>query len=87
MIFVSLYTLSSENRNSAQDRFKNSGGPPPAGVKIIGRWHSVGGLRGVTVFETNDPEAAAQWSQQWTDLISFDIYPALDDAGFAKLLQ
>ncbi len=86
MVFVSHYTMASDNRNAAQDRFKKTGGEPPAGVKMIGRWHAVGGGQGVTIFEANDPQAIANWAQQWSDLISFDIYPAVDDAGFSKLL-
>jgi hypothetical protein len=86
MIFVSVYTLPPENRTAAQDRFKKSGGQPPKGVKMLGRWHSVEGGRGVTICESNDAQAVAAWAQQWSDLISFDIYPAIDDAGFAKLL-
>ena len=53
---------------------------------MMGRWHSAGGGRGVTIFETDDLQAIAKWSQQWNDLISFDVYPALDDSAFAKLL-
>jgi hypothetical protein len=87
MLFVSLYTIPSENRNQAQERFKKGGGQPPAGVKMIGRWHSLGGGRGITLLEANDAQAVAQWAQQWSDLIHFDIYPAIDDAGFAKLLS
>jgi hypothetical protein len=86
MIFVSVYSIAPEKRNAAQERFKKSGGPPPKGVKMIGRWHAVGGGRGVTVFEADDAQTAAHWAQQWTDLISFEIYPAIDDAGFAKLI-
>jgi hypothetical protein len=86
MVFVSVYSIPPENRNAAQGRFKKTRGEPPKGVKMIGRWHCTGGGRGVTIFETNDPQAIANWAQQWNDLISFDIYPAIDDAGFAKLL-
>ena len=86
MIFVSVYTIPAENRTAAQDRFKKSGGQPPKGVKMLGRWHSVAGGRGVTIYESNDAQAVANWAQQWSDLISFEIYPAIDDAGFAKLL-
>jgi hypothetical protein len=53
---------------------------------MIGRWHSAVGGRGITIFEADDAQAIAAWTQQWSDLITFDIYPALDDAGFAKLL-
>lgn len=86
MIFVGVYSLAPEKRNAAQERFKKTGGPAPKGIKMIGRWHAVGGGRGVTVFEADDAQAAAHWAQQWTDLIRFDIYPAIDDEGFAKLL-
>lgn len=86
MLFVSLYTIPSNNRNQTQERFKKAGGKPPAGVKMIGRWHSLAGGRGVTLLEANDAQAVAQWAQEWTDLVHFDIYPVIDDAGFAKLL-
>jgi Domain of unknown function (DUF3303) len=87
MVFVSIYSLPPENRTAAEDRFKQTGGKPPKGVKMIGRWHSAGGGRGVTIFEADDPQAIARWSEQWTDLISFDVYPALDDSAFAKVLS
>ena len=86
MLFISVYTITSKNRDAAQERFKKAGGKPPAGVKMIGRWHSVAGGRGVTVMEASDPQAVAQWAQEWSDVIHFDLYPAIDDAGFAKLL-
>jgi hypothetical protein len=86
MIFVSLYTMTPNHRNSAENRFKQTGGKPPAGIKVIGRWHSVSGGRGVTVCEASDAQAVAQWAHDWNDVIHFDIYPAIDDAGLAKLL-
>jgi len=45
----------------------------------------VGG-RGVPVYEANDAQLIAQWAQQWSDVISFEIYAAIDDAGFAKVI-
>lgn len=86
MLFISVYTIESKNRDAAQERFKKAGGTPPAGVEMIGRWHSVAGGRGVTVMEASDAQAVAQWAQEWSDVIHFDLYPAVDDAGFAKLL-
>jgi hypothetical protein len=86
MLFVSYYTIATQNRDAAQARFMKGGGLPPAGIKMIGRWHSIEGNRGITVCEADDAQAVAAWAQQWTDLLSFDIFPAIDDAGFAKLL-
>jgi hypothetical protein len=86
MLFVSEYKIAPENRDVAQERFKKTGGAPPQGVKVIGRWHSVVGGRGVTVYEANDAQLIAQWAQRWSDVISFEIYAAIDDAGFAKVI-
>jgi len=38
------------------------------------------------VYEANDAQLIAQWAQQWSDVISFEIYAAIDDAGFAKVI-
>jgi len=69
VLFVSEYKIAPENRDVAQERFKKTGGAPPQGVKVIGRWHSVVGGRGVTVYEANDAQLIAQWAQQWSDVI------------------
>jgi hypothetical protein len=38
------------------------------------------------VSEANDASAVASWSYQWSDLLQFETYPVLDDAGAAKVL-
>jgi hypothetical protein len=86
MLFVSEYRIAPENRNVAQERFMKTCGPPPQGVKVIGRWHSAVGGRGVTVYEANDALMIAQWAQQWSDVISFEIYAAIDDAALSRVI-
>ncbi len=86
MIFVTVYSFPPENRDACQARFKESGGMPPAGINLLGRWHAVGGLKGVHVCECDDAIAFAKWAQEWSDLLSIEIYPALDDDGVAKFL-
>jgi hypothetical protein len=36
--------------------------------------------------QDNDAQLIAQWAQQWSDVISFEIFAAIDDAGFAKVI-
>jgi Protein of unknown function (DUF3303) len=86
MLFMSVYSFSPAHRDQAMARFKQSHGAPPAGVTLVGRWHDVGSNRGYTLADTTDPEALFKWAMDWSDLISFDIHPVLDDAGFAKVL-
>lgn len=42
MLFIISWRGSPETRNAAIERFLKTGGAPPAGVKMIGRWHDIG---------------------------------------------
>ena len=54
---------------------------------MIGRWHDVGQRGGITISETDDAEAVARWSLQWSDLLTLETHPVLDDAGLKKVLS
>jgi hypothetical protein len=87
MIYVCTYTFPPERRNETQARFKETGGPPPEGVKMVGRWHYIGRGEGIIVAESDNPDAVAKWLQEWTDLASFDVHPALDDEGAMRMIS
>jgi Domain of unknown function (DUF3303) len=55
-------------------------------IRTIGGWHDTNQRRGVVVAEADDATAIAAWSLQWSDLLTLETYPALDDAGAAKVL-
>lgn len=86
MLYVIAWTFRPEHRDAVQARFMQTGGLPPEGVRMLGRWHGTGVNRGVCAAETDDPLALARWAQQWSDLMSFDVYPALNDEDIAKIL-
>lgn len=86
MLFVMTYKVHQATRNAAQDRFRKSGGLPPVGVKMLGRWHYVDGSGGVVLAESDDPVALTQWSQDWSDAISLETGPGVEDAQGAKMV-
>lgn len=86
MIYVTTYTLRPENRDAALDRFRATAGAPPAGVKMIGRWHDVCGGKGYTVSESDDPQAVLRWVLAWSDLLSFEVSAVVNDEQFAKAI-
>jgi len=86
MIYVAAWSYTPENVRSIIARFKETGGLPPAGVKLLGRWHGVGTNKGVVVVESDDPVTMAKYLNGWADLASFDVYPALTDEDVAKSL-
>ena len=79
MLFHVTYEISSDHREAAQNRFKETGGLPSEGVEMLGRWHFAEGLRGFVLAETSDAVAIANWLQDWTDLLTFEVTPVLDD--------
>jgi hypothetical protein len=86
MLFIVSWSISSANRNSAIGRFLKTGGAPPAGVNMLGRWHAVGGASGFGVAEASDPAAIQKWVLEWSDLMTMEVQAALTDEQIAPLL-
>ncbi|MDF2487819.1 MAG: hypothetical protein K0S77_441 [Pseudomonas sp.] len=87
MLFLIHWTISTENRNAVMARFVQTGGVPPAGVKVHGRWHAIGHHLGVAVAETDDLSLVLKWVLEWSDLMDMQVYPAMTDEQAGPLLQ
>ena len=86
MIFHSTYRIKSENRNSTEERFKSTGAAPPEGVKLLGRWHDAGGMRGFMVSEAESAVDIAKWCREWTDVMEFEVTPVISDEELASTM-
>ncbi|MFC2174108.1 DUF3303 domain-containing protein [Acidobacteriota bacterium] len=86
MIFAVYWNFEPEYRNEVSTRFKETGGKPPDGVKMICRWHHVEDCEGFCVCESNDPVAMGKWVREWSDLMTFRIVPVVDDEGVSKII-
>lgn len=86
MLFHVTYKVAPGQRNSAQERFKNTGALPPDGVTLKGRWHSINGDHGFNLAETSDIEAFGKWIQEWSDILIFDVTPVVTDEQIAKII-
>jgi hypothetical protein len=79
MKFIVSWTIPKSCVTSAEARFLSTGAPPPDGVKMLGRWHGVGGA-GVLIAETNDAKALFSWIGFWNDLLEFTVTPCVEDS-------
>jgi len=86
MIFHTAYSYSTENRDKVHRRFQETRGAPPPGVTMVGRWHTADGNHGFLIAESDDAAAIATWLHGWTDLVSFEVTPVLDDEGFSEII-
>ena len=87
MLFVTTVRTPSSSYRAVMEKFKAGGGPPPAGVKMIGRWHRADGSGAVVVAEADDAVALAKWAAEWADVLSIETVPVLTDADMAAVLS
>jgi hypothetical protein len=79
MKFMVTWTVPQGTFNAAVARFLETGGAPPEGVKMLGRWHGMNG-QGFAISESSDPKAIYRWVAQWSDLLPLTVTPCLEDA-------
>lgn len=72
--------------NSVIERFMKTGGRPPEGVKLLGRWHAIGGLHGFAVVEADDSRGLSALALEWGDLLTMSIFPAATDEDLGAAL-
>ena len=51
----------------------------PQGVKLIGRWHSIGDFTGCCIIEAENEASIFQWLLLWNDLVDVNYKPVVED--------
>lgn len=89
MKFMQTYTIPSdkEKRNETIARFQKTGGQPPKGSKLLGRWTRADFSGGFDLLESEDPKALAEFALMWSDLMELTITPVLEDHDLSAVLQ
>jgi hypothetical protein len=86
MKFIVQWSGQPAAQQPAIERFMKTGGLPPENVKLLGRWHAIGELRGVAIVEVSDTAPLAAWVLEWGDVFAFDVAPALSDEELGAAL-
>jgi hypothetical protein len=87
MKYIVTYSLTYDTFQERTERFLETGGTPPIGVEMHGRWHAVSGARGWVLASTDNAQALYKWIGQWADLMDFEVDTVLDDQEMAQVLQ
>jgi hypothetical protein len=87
MKFMITWNLPHGTYKEAIDRFLSTGAPLPAGVKNLGRWHSVDENIGFHLVETDKAALLMEHAAVWKDLLEINIVPVLDDAEAAGAIS
>jgi hypothetical protein len=86
MKYIVSWTIPHDTFNAAAARFLQAGALPPAGLKMIGRWHGMNGS-GFAIVETTDAKALYAWVVEWSDLFPIQTTPCLEDADAGAVLK
>ncbi len=78
MKYIVSWTLPQATNRAAIARFLETGGAPPAGIRMLGRWHGMSGS-GFAVAESDNDRALFLWQLQWSDLLPLAITPCVED--------
>jgi hypothetical protein len=87
MKFITHYRFRPDVRNEVIKRFQETGGTPPSGVEMLGRYHATSGNEGWVLSQTDDPKAQSEWIMHWSDHLDFTTTPVIDDSEFTEVLQ
>ncbi|MPW21843.1 DUF3303 domain-containing protein [Paraburkholderia sp. CNPSo 3157] len=89
MKFILTFTWAPDARVRAEaiERFQKTGGLPPEGVTLLGRWTRVDLSGGFDLLETTDPKKLTQFAYMWNDLMALQITPVLEDQHLSEVFQ
>ena len=80
------WTPDTKARAEAIARFRNTGGLPPKGAKVLGRWTRADFSGGFDLLESDDAKALAEFALMWSDLMQLTMVPVLEDGALAEVV-
>lgn len=75
-----------KTRDEGIARFRKTGGQPPKGATLLGRWTRADFGGGFDLIESDDPKALAEFALMWSDLMELTIVPVLEDEQLSDVL-
>jgi hypothetical protein len=87
MKVLSTYAIRPGCVKEAAGRFLAGKANPPAGVKILGRWHKTDSSGGYTLMESDNPTAMFEFAASWSDVLETHSAIVIDDAEAGPVLS
>lgn len=87
MKFLLTFTITPQRREETVVRFQKTGGQPPAGVKLLGRWTAADLSGGFALLESSDSKALTESFLARSDLLELTMIPVIEDAELAEVLK
>ena len=85
MKFMVTWKIAPSHMTPAVKRFLETGGLPPKGVKMLGRWQGAG--LGFALAECKEGKALFEWMAEWSDHLDLAVHPVVEDREGAAVLR
>lgn len=86
MKVMSLYSIRPGCVKEAVTRFLGGKANPPAGVRIVGRWHKTDSSGGYTLMESDNATAMFEFAASWSDVLEIHSTIVIEDAEAGPVL-
>jgi len=89
MKFMLTFTLPSDRakRDEAIQRFLKTGGQPPKGATLLGRWTQADFSQGFDLLECDDAKPLTQFALDWSDVLFLQFTPVIEDKDLVEVLK
>ena len=87
MQFILTFTIPPVPHDKAIARFLETGGQPPSGVRLLGRWTQLDLCGGMILLESDDPQALTAFAHAWSDVVELTLVPVLEDRALSEVLK
>jgi Protein of unknown function (DUF3303) len=68
-------------------RFRDRGRLAPEGLQYVSSWVDEKFERCFQLMETSDPSLLDQWISQWSDIVTFEVFPVMSSNEAAEKLS
>ena len=85
MKYLIQWELQAATFRDAVGRFLTTGGVPPQGVTLVGRWHGTNGT-GCAVVDAPDAKSVFAYLAEWMEFFPIEATPLVEDGEAAEVL-
>ncbi len=87
MLYMVIERFKNQDAAPVYRRFRDNGRMMPEGLEYLSSWVDIKLERCFQVMETSDPTLMAEWIENWSDIVEFDVVPVMSSADAARAVR
>ena len=84
MLFMVIERFKNRDATPVYERYRERGRMMPDGLSYIDSWVEPDFARCFQLMECDDPKLLQQWTNNWQDLVDFEIVPVVESKEVAE---